>query len=389
MFDLIQPNLDASRLLLDLKLAGELIQQFTGLLEPQAIAARVTEGLVDGFDCAFARLWLVEHDRTTLRLTASAGLYHRLDGHFSRIAMEDCKVGKIAQHGIPFLSNRLAEETWIQDREWVIENKLRGFAGMPLRKGDTPLGVLAVFSHRLLSPEFLEALQMLSLALSAALASAGEYQQLQTQLKMTQQETGSDRLVLSETISQILGQQRLSLVGNEQSLIPAANRLLLQTAERLAILPCHYCRLVYDEDVVVFEVMLATTAELSHDPRSWLIRLARDIRLNLTEIGGYLQTQSSSDRTVTQLRLELPLSKVLWIPKPIQEAEPPEGLLPLSRREREVLSLLAEGLRDRDIAERLFISESTVKFHINNSLTKLQAKNRYQGIYQATLRGLL
>ncbi|MEP0929199.1 LuxR C-terminal-related transcriptional regulator [Leptolyngbya sp. SLC-A1] len=51
------------------------------------------------------------------------------------------------------------------------------------------------------------------------------------------------------------------------------------------------------------------------------------------------------------------------------------------------MALLAQGLRDRDIANRLYISESTVKFHINNSLTKLQAKNRYQAVYQAAIQG--
>ncbi|NMF85984.1 LuxR C-terminal-related transcriptional regulator, partial [Nodosilinea sp. P-1105] len=59
----------------------------------------------------------------------------------------------------------------------------------------------------------------------------------------------------------------------------------------------------------------------------------------------------------------------------------------LSSREQQVMQLLAEGKRDRDIAQALYISESTVKFHINNSLAKLKAKNRYQGVYQATLRG--
>ena len=52
-----------------------------------------------------------------------------------------------------------------------------------------------------------------------------------------------------------------------------------------------------------------------------------------------------------------------------------EGLS-LSEREQEVITLLAHGLRDRNIAQKLHISESTVKFHINNSLTKLNAKNQ-------------
>ncbi|MEP0890175.1 LuxR C-terminal-related transcriptional regulator [Leptolyngbya sp. PL-A3] len=59
----------------------------------------------------------------------------------------------------------------------------------------------------------------------------------------------------------------------------------------------------------------------------------------------------------------------------------------MSEREQEIMRLLVQGMRDRDIAQHLFISESTVKFHINNSLTKLNAKNRYQAVYQAAIRG--
>ncbi|MFH7243926.1 MAG: GAF domain-containing protein [Spirulina sp.] len=65
-----------------------------------------------------------------------------------------------------------------------------------------------------------------------------------------------------------------------------------------------------------------------------------------------------------------------------------QGAAPLlSERERQVMALLADGQRDRAIAQALFISESTVKFHINNSLAKLKAKNRYQGVYQAVIQG--
>ena len=48
----------------------------------------------------------------------------------------------------------------------------------------------------------------------------------------------------------------------------------------------------------------------------------------------------------------------------------------LSEREREVLTLLAQGLRNREIGERLFISESTVKTHVRHVLEKLQTRNR-------------
>jgi DNA-binding NarL/FixJ family response regulator len=55
-------------------------------------------------------------------------------------------------------------------------------------------------------------------------------------------------------------------------------------------------------------------------------------------------------------------------------AEDPLGAL--SDREREVLTLLAEGLRNREIAERLVISEATVKTHVRHVLEKLRFRNR-------------
>jgi DNA-binding NarL/FixJ family response regulator len=59
-----------------------------------------------------------------------------------------------------------------------------------------------------------------------------------------------------------------------------------------------------------------------------------------------------------------------------EQGPPPDPLAELSDREREVLTLLAQGLRNREIGERLFISESTVKTHVRHVLEKLRIRNR-------------
>ena len=61
----------------------------------------------------------------------------------------------------------------------------------------------------------------------------------------------------------------------------------------------------------------------------------------------------------------------------------------LSQREREIIQLLTQGMREREIAKELFISDRTVKFHINNAVAKLNAQTRIQAIHQAYSQGLL
>jgi len=62
---------------------------------------------------------------------------------------------------------------------------------------------------------------------------------------------------------------------------------------------------------------------------------------------------------------------------------------PLSEREREVLKLVAEGFSDRRIAQRLFITERTARFHVASVRTKLRANTRAQAVAIAARRDLL
>ncbi len=62
---------------------------------------------------------------------------------------------------------------------------------------------------------------------------------------------------------------------------------------------------------------------------------------------------------------------------------------PLTPRELEVLALLSQGLQNKEIAGRLFISERTVKFHVSSLMHKLGAENRTEAVSIAAQRGLI
>jgi DNA-binding NarL/FixJ family response regulator len=75
-------------------------------------------------------------------------------------------------------------------------------------------------------------------------------------------------------------------------------------------------------------------------------------------------------------------------PKPAPRTRAPTASL-LTAREREVLALVAEGLSNPAIGERLFVSEHTVHRHVANILTKLDVPSRAAAVAEAARRNLL
>ncbi len=125
-------------------------------------------------------------------------------------------------------------------------------------------------------------------------------------------------------------------------------------------------------------VMLASTA----DPRIFNNFLG-------AEKGALLRSDASDEQIIQAIHSTsvglLALDSAL-VPKPDESETISEELTP---RETEVLRLLAEGDSNREIAERLDISEHTIKFHIRSILGKLGASTRTEAVTRGIRSGLI
>ena len=87
--------------------------------------------------------------------------------------------------------------------------------------------------------------------------------------------------------------------------------------------------------------------------------------------------------------VQLITRKQLASSSPIASSEEMKAKLDISEREMEILLLIAEGLSNQEIADKLFISIHTVKTHTSNLFGKLHAKRRTHAIQKAMEIGLI
>lgn len=101
-------------------------------------------------------------------------------------------------------------------------------------------------------------------------------------------------------------------------------------------------------------------------------------------LGQRLRDGTTATVPATEPRVSLPLTGVTT-----DSAEAQRTAMGVTRRELEILQLMADGLSNREIAQRLFVSENTVKTHSSRLFEKLDARRRTQAVQRGKVVGLL
>jgi len=87
--------------------------------------------------------------------------------------------------------------------------------------------------------------------------------------------------------------------------------------------------------------------------------------------------------------IDTALAETLVPAQPVRATTNGKGRGELTEREKQVVQLLAEGLSNKLIADRLGISDHTAKFHVNGVMMKLGASTRTEAVVEAMRRGLI
>jgi DNA-binding NarL/FixJ family response regulator len=100
-----------------------------------------------------------------------------------------------------------------------------------------------------------------------------------------------------------------------------------------------------------------------------------------------IRTVAAGDRLLSPAATRAVVQRLLDAPEPQPRPVVP-GIDDLTEREREITTLVAAGLSNTEIGERLFISPATAKTHVNRAMMKTGARDRAQLVYLAYEAGL-
>ena len=213
------------------------------------------------------------------------------------------------------------------------------------------------------------------------------------------------------------------LVADDQALIRAGFRALLEAEPDLVVVgeaatgedAVELARRTRP-DVVLMDLRmpglggLAATREITADPELATVRVVVLTAFEVDEYvfqalragaSGFLGKGIDADQLVNGVRLVAAGEALLspratrgliarFLAQPARlDAGVPERLAALTDREREILAVVAEGLSNEEIAQRLHLSPLTVKTHVNRAMAKLGARDRAQLVVVAYQSGLV
>ncbi len=114
--------------------------------------------------------------------------------------------------------------------------------------------------------------------------------------------------------------------------------------------------------------------------------LGKDVTADVLLDG--IRAVAAGDTLLSPTATRTLITRFLAAPAPGSRLATPERLTTLTTREREVMALVADGLSNDEIAEKLYVSPLTVRTHVHRAMTKLGARDRAQLVVMAYQSGL-